>query len=437
MKSILFKILLSAILFNLAFFFPGYLGWAIIPSFIFLFQAKFLLVYSNFFKNFKIGFLWGLLVFSFHFIWLFELLLNKSAATFVLSMIIYLLIILYASFTSGLWFLGTRLIFSSFDTICKANHLGRAVTSKAAFLTIFFSTFSYFYFLQKYSAFFLGKVEGYPFLNPFIPLAKYKWFLCIYFFLIHGHFNFPNQKLKNTKIFYLKPVVKSFNQKSQNLSASVVGQKIYHQITELNLEKFESRYKNLIIVSPETAYPFSLNRNLQHLKLWNCVLPHKAHFLIGSQREEQGKIFQTVYWIHASRIIDFYNKKHQMPFTEKIFSFWKGFNWSKSLFLENKLQFQKGEGNLKKSIFQISEELYIIPKICSELFLDGSLGIKELLKDKKPVLIFFFVNDSWFIRYLKRIMENFVALKSAQIGLPIVYITHENCLLINLFYLFE
>jgi hypothetical protein len=457
-----FLILLSAILFNLAFFFPDYLGWLIIVwGVVHLcggiregnFARQGIAVrpacapqpwrrrkcFSNVMRKtyrrvrtvLTYGFIWGLLVFIPHFIYLYELLLNKSNATFLLATTIYLFIVIYASCTSAIWFL-----FTYFLTFKLKNYFLKIAA-------IIFSTFAYFWVIQNYSMWFMGRVEGYPFFNPLIPLAKFKWFLFLYS-LICGfvsidysqgerlcEFPFalsverrkPNEvewvrtDSNDTLIFHLKPPISTWDTKTKDFPPSVVAQKIYHQLANLELEKYSQKYKNLIVVAPESTYPFSLNKHEEHIELWNCVLPENAHLLIGSQRKEGCWNYQTVYWIHNGLIINFYDKKHVMQFVENLSVKWKIFIWAKNLFLKDGVELQEGKYTEKQTVFKISDDLVVIPRICSELFFCNE-GLE------KEGVIFFFVNDSWFLPYFRKLMENMASLRSFQVGLPIFYIHH-------------
>ncbi|MCK4651004.1 hypothetical protein KAT08_02390 [Candidatus Babeliales bacterium] len=360
------------------------------------------------FKRCYHGALWGLVVFLIHFIWLYELLVSKSNATFLQATLIYFFVIFYAFILSSLWFL----IFRWFGFIIS---------------TIFF-----YFFLQNYSLWFLGRVEGYPFLNPFIPLAKYKWFLYLYSLIFC--FSLPQQynfKKNDFKFFYLKPTFNSFDKKGKKISASILGQNIYHELCKLDLEKYSSECKNLIIVSPETFYPFCLNKNLEHVKLWGCALPDNAHFLLGSQRIvlecDSTKIFQTVYWLNKGRIKNFYDKKHCVPFTEKLPSRWKYFKWACNMFLKEKGEFDSGCDKEGVDFFEISDDMVIIPQICSDIFFT-KIVFEKNYKFKNKILCFF-VNDSWFLGYFKKIMENLGQIKSIEYGIPLIYISHEKCIL--------
>ncbi|MBD3273593.1 hypothetical protein GF385_04570 [Candidatus Dependentiae bacterium] len=264
---------------------------------------------------------------------------------------------------------------------------------------------------------------GYPFLNPIIPLARYKLFLIIFSFFIG-----QNTKLKESKkfydknkIIYLKPVIKSFNNKYNSITT---GQLIYHQLSKLKLER---ETKKIILLAPETYFPFSLNKNKNMVKLWNNVLTNNTHLILGSQREERGnvnkKIFQTVFVLNRGRIIDFYDKTHRVIFAEKIPYVLKNSKWSRSLFLNGKNEYFKGKQKSKK--FKLNNFI-ICPKICSEFFYKIDLH-KEINSD----CVFLFVNDSWFMPYFRRILQNITKIYSIRLNLPIFYIGHFKLKLFN------
>ena len=243
------------------------------------------------------------------------------------------------------------------------------------------------------------------------------------------NFNFDNnlnllKKLEETrevKLFYLKPCT---SDSRKEYSPVEVGQHIYKKLIDLNLEKYSNKYENLIVVAPETTYPFALNEHVLQLQLWNCVMPSNTYFLIGSQRSEEKNFYQTVFLIHRGRIINFYDKKHRVLFTEKLPKLWRYFSWTKSLFLKEKVEFKKRKelkDNIKNNYFNISKDLIFIPQICSELF------FRKDNKDFKPnTIIFFFVNDSWFCNYFKKIMMNLCKLIEIETSSSIIYINHKN-----------
>ena len=111
----------------------------------------FLLLGVGLWRNkFFYGFLWGLVAYGLHFIWIYILLVEKSHATSLLAFFLYFLIVIYSALTSGLWFMGV----SFFNRFFKKN-----------VISFFVSTFLYFFLLDRWMFWFFN--SGYPFLNPF------------------------------------------------------------------------------------------------------------------------------------------------------------------------------------------------------------------------------------------------------------------------------
>ncbi len=417
-KSLYLKTIISALFFSLSILFVDSCGFLIIPAFILLYMV---LAENNKIKqSILTGFLWGIVAFGLHFIWLYEMLIYRSDATFLLATGFYSFMVLNATLLVVVYFFISSGLFVLFKNILLR------------ITTFFITTFSFFYYIDKYCLFFLEKDFGYPFANPLIPLAKYKFFLFIYSLIFSvAPISKKNLEMfmKENKIIYLKPMVKSFK---NNYNALTVGQMVYHQLANLNLHKYSStlnvsseKYKNIILLSPETYFPYSLNNNKKIVKLWKNVLPNNSYFFVGSQREEKNikgkrRFFQTVYLLKAGRIINFYDKTHCTPFGEKIPSNCKKQKWARSLFLTNKIKFTPG-CFIKKKV-TISNNFTIIPRICSEFFYRTNNSIK-----KEGDAIFLFVNDSWLSPYFRRTLKCLAKLISLETfdGIPIFYIGHE------------
>lgn len=435
--TLLLKTIISALLFSFAFLFVDWVGFFIIPALFLLFlilhkrlndttidtlkqinhKRHTKLIDIPGIKNakglyfFALGLIWGAIVFSLHTIWFYELLVNKSGAGWLLSVVLYLFVIIYGSVLTGLFFYSTNTIISCFNNFILK-------------LIVFFIVFAFYIsFISKHFLFFVSNNFGYPFINPLIPLAKYKVFL----FLI-GVLNlnfgmnykvfFPNK----LKVVYLKPLKNIHNKEVNAQTAALL---IYNQISNLDLFKMQKEYENIIIVSPETFYPYPLNRNKYALDLWDQVIPQKTHLFLGSQRRIKKKNYQTIYQIEMGRIINFYDKTHRVPFAEKIPKKLKSNQWSKDLFLNKKEKFSKGKID-KKQFY--THEFLIQPFICSDFFCKRN---KNKTKSKLSLVI---VNDSWFIEYFKTLMKYFALLRSNQLGINILYVNHNGYRLIKPYY---
>ena len=350
------------------------------------------------FQRIAYGAAWGVAFFAPHFMWLYVLLLSKSHATVVQATLLYVCIVCYASALSGIMFLLFR-------------WLGFVLSASAFFL-----------FATKYSLWFWGRWEGYPFINPLVPLAKYKWFLCVYGFACSLFF--PGRQpvaLDDYKICYIQPTYKA----GQRPNLHAVGQGIYHALCNLELETFSDAYKDLIVVAPESAFPFCLNKQKKYVRMWGAVLPGNSHFFIGAhRRKKEGstkKYFQSVFWLHRGLIMQAYDKKHLVPFVETMPVKWNTYAWAHGLFLKDVYAFSTPCDCVDDNLFRVAEHLCVAPKICSELFFCS----ERVLEQANLVLLF--VNDSWFMGYIKDIMRSLAQLAAAQRGVPVVYVAHSGC----------
>ncbi|MFH1831586.1 MAG: hypothetical protein ABH827_02170 [bacterium] len=314
----------------------------------------------------------------------------------------------------------------------------------------------YFWFLGNYALFFMGICEGYPCLNPAIPLARYKIFLrlvsCLYGFMPGvSHIDYARDLQSPFKLYdivYLKPAPAL---QTQNKLA--LEQYVYHKIVQgstklllaANGGKGEdgsqiksgmtrlSKQSLVIYVAPESFFPYPLNTNPEILKFWSNALPYSSHLLMGSFYQEENKsLCHCVYHIFHGKIINCYKKKHSVIFVEKMPPFFKKCIILRDMFLKDLSELSVETKCNQKTIFTIGST-QIISQICSDFFLKNK--VQDLLYniqcdgsgDYKNVCIFLYVNDSWFVDYFKKIMENLIYLKVAQLRIPIVFINHTKC----------
>ncbi|MBU4269896.1 hypothetical protein KJ644_01325 [Candidatus Dependentiae bacterium] len=449
------SIIYSSVLFTLSYFFVDQLGFLIIPAFIILF-----ITLKNL-NNYKVaiysGLLWAAVGYSLQLIWLLELLLNKSQASLYNTIFIYLFIILYLTLLTVIIFCFIYFLF------LKTKNLFFKIL-------IFISSFYlYFYFIINKLLFFIDNNWGYPFINPLILLCRYKSFL---FLLNLINFNFYNINqdvsknfLERNKIIYLKPVIKTFNNGYNENTAALM---IYQQLSALDLYKISKNYDKLIIVTPESYFPYALNEYEKTLHLWENVLPKNSVLFLTAQRSQKkssikNKYYQTIYKVESGRIIYFYDKKHSFWFVEKVPKNFNKIEWTKKLFLADRFNFSKGKDNCK--IFQINNQVNFIPMICSEFFFKkdiktgsrlggrddtGSTIYSKFFFDKdiychsglavpdealrevwdpesSPLnILLLVVNDSWFLNYFKKLLFYYAILISNMKNIPILYVGHEN-----------
>ncbi|HBS48147.1 TPA: hypothetical protein DEO28_03625 [Candidatus Dependentiae bacterium] len=399
--SFLLRILLSAALFNLSYWVADYCGFCIL---FFLFP-----LYSFFVRNlnlkrlFNVGLGWGILAFGGNLFWVYVLISTKADCSKFIAFLIYFVLVLLMAVTAGFFFILLKLFLDKFK-------------NRALKIFIFlFGWYLYFLFLADYFPRIIGKNVRYPFILPVVPLSSFKFFLKMVSWVFLP-FNGSYKEKINCDFLYLKP----HSQYLDKSRAELAGD-IYCKIKYLNSDKrLYNNNVNEIIIAPESMFPFVLNYDLKVLNLVEKVLLPKQKLIIGAKRQEGEKYFQSVYVIEQGRIIQFYDKTIMMPFGEKLSKFWKTyFNFAADFFLKNKIALSKGKSSTKT--FVLNDNCEGIPRICSEFFWQND---KQLIPfaTKQNKVILAFVDDDWFCSYLRKLMTNYAAFKSAKLGVSIIYI---------------
>ncbi|HEB41490.1 MAG TPA: hypothetical protein ENI08_00530 [Candidatus Dependentiae bacterium] len=204
-----------------------------------------------------------------------------------------------------------------------------------------------------------------------------------------------------------------------------VAQEIQGAITDL----LQQRSDVNCIVMPESSYPFPLNEDQDMIDLWcDNALPDDVSLLIGAHRREQHALHNCVYLLNQGRIVNFYDKRHMMPFVEKVPSLWNIFTCFYTLFLQKNREFSPG--NRPNVLFTLSNNVTFVPRICSELFFDTTGNRDHIIQKDIPMLLV--VNDSWFLgEYMRNLICLYAKLKAIEEGREILYVGHYHALWIN------
>ena len=409
-------ITLSALLYSCGFFLP--------PSAFCIIFSPIPLIYA--FKKMRdighavmAGILWGSIVFGSISVWALMVLWRHADVNILVGLCLYGLAVGYFSLTVALWFCLTW----GWLQRCKRGQLW-------AFFVRWLGVVSlgtgYFFCVEHWILFPLGKCEGYPFIMPYVPLARYKVFLLVCK-LISCCFNgiIPaSHDWQNSLAFeYLTPVVNKQHVNNAD-NPSAVGHEIYWNLckTKHNFHKG----KEILFVGAESLYPFVLNKHPEMISLWRSAIDEHEHLLLGGYYEVDGKLYQTIFQWNKSRIMHFYVKKHCVAFVEKIHAPWRNMIPANNLFLKGRRFFSQGKNRIGEDIFRIPGCADIIPQICSELFMKTTT---REIEDKKRMCqhpaVIVFVNDSWFVGYFKQLMKLIAKVKTAWWGIDIVYVSHD------------
>lgn len=381
--SQLLTTLVSAVAFSLPFIFPQYCAWLVLFFWIPLVINRF-----------RYGFIWGIVAYGLHFIWLLDLFIKKSNAHIWLAIILYAVIVIYAALSSMIWFFVTRAMIRATGYVVMVSMITTAV---------------YFYLVDKIFWFFL---PSYPFLNPLIPLMQYKAVCKLLF--VPTIFFMPESStvtLGENTFFYLAP--------AEGQYAHSCAHDLYRKI-----EKISSHIhigKNAFLVGPETTFQFWLNKNEEFLKLWDRALPMDVSLLLGSIRLEEGakvRRYQTVYLIKNGLIIKSYDKTNLVSFVEKLPKRYRKCEWVRDLFMKDLVSFSRGK--VGQDNFKLCNSLWVRPVLCSELFLLDNINCKN------ADLIIAFVNDGWFCGYFRQLLKLLARVRIASYGVPLLYVGHQD-----------
>ncbi|MBY0109804.1 MAG: hypothetical protein K2X90_01700 [Candidatus Babeliaceae bacterium] len=409
-------ILGSALLYGSAFIAPAYCWWAV-----FVFAVPLFYLYLRRLMTVSEAGLWVLTAFMVHFYPTLEgiiPLLEVSLASKVLLIIAFLNI--FAIYT--LFFF---LVHSFFN----------------GFISIIFIYWLFFIWLEHGSFCFLGRLEGYMFCNPLLPLVEYPGFLYylpkigspgLLLMLLVTQASFVYAVLGGTWwrlcfmsciIFWLLSLL-AFNlelKKDTDIQGiAIAPHKIAahdsitytaHQLRDyckIVLKKFPQAQ---LILFPESACqcPLFLGEKDCVALLADCYIGKSVTLLIGGFRWDQGAYRNTVYWIQDGKVIDIFDKRHAMAVTER----------RASKYLKKFPDIVPS--GAARPVWHIRENVAIVPYICSELFFNHAPDHRA----HDSEIIVAFCNDGWVKRdYMRYIMALGARFKAIQWHIPLVYVAY-------------
>lgn len=395
-------IISSAALYAASFLWVQFCWWGV---FFFLVPLFYLSQYKK--LTFFNGFVWGALTFSLQFsaIWLLSIEYGTGWFRFIAPG----LVACWFAFFSGLWFISLTI-----DSVVMR----------------FVFTVNYFLFINFVILFpFSCSLEGYPFALPLLPLmygaqlgllpiiGKIGLLAVLILIQLIAAYNYSFLSvLLTVGFFFLSPIKEQQGDwRKQCVGVSYMwsektpyerAQEICHVLIDIVQKYPEKR----VIVLPESVFPWPLHEHSYALRMWtDNALGDNRELLLGSYRKKGGKLLNTFYNVHRSRIIFYYDKTHLIPFFEKTNSspiLRKG----NSLFLSTKESFTPGtcRARLLKTEFLPS----ITPMVCSETF--------WLMPSKKQVVAL--VNDSYFsLLYFPELMSLLARLNALEQNTALFY----------------
>jgi apolipoprotein N-acyltransferase len=310
--------------------------------------------------KFCYGFLWGLLVFGFHLSWLLAMLFEHGVTS--QGLVVWIITVIWFSSISGVWF-------------WTANY------------SWILSTLLFFLFVTRLSLLPYGKMEGYPLINPLLPLFS----------------RVPSSDLKiaDLKIDDMIAVQAWWY---GNLNPMFVGYRMLDSIAQCQVQ-----YPNIkIIIMPESTFCFDLHEYENFFPIWSDGF-QGGTILFGSHRKCGIGFLNSVFALRDGKIIKMYDKQHLMPFVEQIPGIFCLLGCG-DLFLKNN---EKVEAELTDDIFVLRETAYQV-FVCSELFFQT--------KKVKGLPIIFLWNDSWLqFAWTKKLALNFIYYFSFKHGIAVIH----------------
>lgn len=373
----LINLLGASITFNAAFFIPyGFLSLIGFPYF----------VYRLGMQTFLHGFFLGVSIFCIHFLWVLHVLWYHSQAPWWLCCIGYALFVGYCSATIGVLSWGVGMI------VRRMTKFRCGIALCAAIVYLAFVEYAFFWPI--------GIPLGYPFLNPVLPL-----FECV-------------KSAVPIRYSYVPPVTNRVINSGVWWSRYVsgVGHKVYQQLCAV--QPTES-----LVVSPESMFPFSLNKHPECIALWSTQMRAEQNWLFGSLYTNAQGTFQVVYCLQGGLIKNFYVKKRLMPFAEYIPRVWNSCKYLRGLFVCPRGLFSVPSGTLGCDYFEC-DGTRLIPYVCLEFFCSSLQTFKHHREKNTPCLVLAFVNDSWFPSYFRQWMMWRVRYVALLTNLPVVYVGH-------------
>ncbi|MBP6892488.1 hypothetical protein KBB68_02810 [Candidatus Babeliales bacterium] len=264
--------------------------------------------------NFKQGFLWGFIVFSFHLSWILAIFLHYGTGW--KGIMIWIVGVLWFSVSAGVWFFATRYSF-----IC--------------------STILFFLFLTRFSLIPLGRLEGYPLVHPILPFINY----------------FPKKEYFNQKgLIFIQPWWHGHN------NPMFIGYRMVESICK-SVQKHSEIHT---IIMPESTFCFDIDQYSDFFPIW-CDGCEKINILFGTHRKSGNGYLNSIFWILNGKIIKIYDKQHFILFVES--APWGSLDLFGQKNKEAKVQFYD-------DVFVFGSQKYQL-FICSELFFEAKLS-KEL-----------------------------------------------------------
>lgn len=450
----MYALSISALLYLGAFVYPDYLYAAV-----FIWLVPLITTDTHNRYGLRAGYTWGLLFFGGHLAWL----------ACIAPWYFYVLVVAYFALYAGFW-LWMKQRLSGYVSILQNQNRKWA----ALCCTWVISTATFMYLTCYCSLAICGCLEGYPFINPLLPLISlpapifyistlFSWFAIIVCNLIAA--SVYNGSIGNAiklscllllcwsmvSIFDVKKNVKKVIKKSDLVfvqptwctSDQTPAQTFYdiaRKLDQIALSSPQAKY----IVMPESAFPYNLMAFADRFEAWTSLFDPALQFLSdddvtifigGHYHDEHNHIFNSLYQISDGKIVGRYDKQHLVPFVERMPWFVQWIPILKNVFQDQSCWFSYPTEDQSDIVMEGFK-----PCICSELFftcpppcppkLHAKAGEPWRRRKQNRIAcsdnpILFMCNDSWFkLKYIRDLAKRCVQLYALQHDVDIIYVGH-------------
>jgi len=407
---------LSSVLYALPFLFSSYIWWLI-----FIFPLPFLYVATQENISFKHGFIWGLLTF------LLQMIGGLCVVTYMAHVPLIGFAVAISIIIVQAFFVGVLFWLSCIFNYCKTSSCFYTLCKAVGVLFIFIV------WVDRYSLWMFGVLEGYPLMHPLLVLGNYPSFLwllpiigknwlTLLFFLpstsIITLFLYKNKwALLFCILTFLPWIVSFFITVSDNKPLWLQTIKPIPYIT-INQNAFS-----------ENSFKIALHDIAKKIEQYNeCdVLFHAkkcVHVIFGASRIHNNICYNSLVWLYDGRIQYCFDKCHAMILSERL-PFW--LNYVKKMYFFNDKQPIVVSSNIRNKII-IKDMIEFVPYLCSEFFF--SEYPDDIFFDT-PILVL--VNDSIFLHYncahyICKLLQLLTQCKAIQWQREIVYISYSQSL---------
>ncbi len=414
--------ILAALCYTLPFYYPQF--WPLLWLFpLFLFHA----LYTKKLSLKALIFL-SITTISLQLLPLCNALIKMAAVSSLLTFVPPTLLVIYVSLYGIVWLAVTK-------KIIKPHNLFFALAA----WTI--SLWSYFLFIEYALLWPFGRIEGYIFMNPLLPMAIFPrlltplhyfplasvllWFCCITstMYAVYTSKNLKYKLLLAILVtLWLLMAFQNFQDNPPSwlknvghlplsLAGSVssdTGQAVIcHELDQL----YQQNPTIKLIILPESSWNSAILTDKMQLD-WFVGHPIK-NIILGSFAQERENYFNSLYWYHDGIQTERYDKRQAVPLAERI-------TLSASTFC-SKLYFQKSPpvcpSRKPRRSLKIPEISRFMPYICSELYCNSHPD--DHTKDTLLVTS----NDSWFMSHFQKLMALAARFRAIQWYRPVLYIS--------------